>query len=333
MSPNHSALVSDPRLKVPNSMRHPVIELQKFDELWFQVTGTQCNLECTHCFISCSPQSTTFGSLSVETIAEHVQKSFALGVKEYYFTGGEPFLHPQIVQILASTLRYGPVTVLTNGTVMTPKLVNDLAAAAHLSTYSLELRVSLDHFDEARNDAIRGAGSYRLAMRGLSRLAKGGFLPIVTAMRTWELDEDLEVIDALSTTLRAIGISKPRIKILPSLKLGAELERSGGYEQCDYVTEDMMVDYPVEQFTCSHSRIVTDRGVHVCPILIESPDSVLGQTLEQAQGGFELKHQACSTCYMFGAFCTNPGAIITETSRTPTSTYANVERTNGAHSS
>lgn len=294
-------------------LKHPTIPLQKLDELWFQITGTRCNLTCTHCFISCSPTNLTFDAIDAETIEQYLDESRAFGVKEYYFTGGEPFLHPDIVQILDRALHYGPVTVLTNGTVMTPKLAKRLAEIAENSIYSLEFRVSVDHFDAAENDAIRGEGSFRLAIRGLSRLAAEGFLPIVTAMRTWELDEDLDVIDQMSRVLADAGITKPRIKILPSLKLGAEAERSEGYEQFDYVTEDMMVDYDIEQLTCAHSRVVTDRGVHVCPILIESPDSLLGDSLESASVGFELRHQACSTCYLFGGFCLNPATILNET--------------------
>jgi len=304
-------------LIMSSKMRHPIVPLMKLDELWFQVTGTQCNLTCSHCFISCSPDNETFGSLEKHDVFQYLEESRAFGVKEYYFTGGEPFLHPDIVEIIARTLQYGPVTVLTNGTVMTPKMAAALAAAERRSTYSLEFRVSIDHYEEAKNDAIRGAGTFAWALRGLSRLAKEGFLPIVTAMRTWELDEDLEVIDKLADILRGAGVSKARVKILPSLKIGAELERSGGYEQYDYVTEDMFEDFAVEQLVCAHSRVITDRGVHVCPILIEAEDSVLGKTVGEAMVGYELKHQACSTCYQFGAFCVNPTAIVSETSRMP----------------
>ena len=42
----------------------------------------------------------------------------ALGVREYYFTGGEPFLNPEFMAILESALRRGPATVLTNGTLI-----------------------------------------------------------------------------------------------------------------------------------------------------------------------------------------------------------------------
>jgi molybdenum cofactor biosynthesis enzyme MoaA len=299
-----------------SQLRHPVVPLLKLDELWFQITGTRCNLTCSHCFISCSPTNLSFDSLSRETVEKHLEESKALGVKEYYFTGGEPFLHPDIVAIIARTLEYGPATILTNGTVMTPGLAQALAKAADGSTYSLEFRVSIDHYEADKNDEIRGKGSFAKALRGISRLATEGFLPIVTAMRTWEMDEDLEVIDKLAVLLREAGVQKPRVKLLPALKIGAELERSGGYDEFDYVTEEMFEDFAVEQLVCSHSRVVTDRGVHVCPILIESDDSIMGQSIGEATGGFELKHQACSTCYLFGAFCVNPSAMMPETSRT-----------------
>ena len=67
------------------------------DDLWFQVAGTLCNLDCTHCFISCSPHNHTFGFLDLATVRRVLDESVALGVKEYYFTGGEPFLNRDMV--------------------------------------------------------------------------------------------------------------------------------------------------------------------------------------------------------------------------------------------
>ena len=91
----------------------PVVPLAHLDHLWFQVAGTLCNLTCSHCFISCSPHNHTFGFLDINTVRRALDESVRLGVKEYYFTGGEPFLNRDMVPILELTLRYGPATVLT----------------------------------------------------------------------------------------------------------------------------------------------------------------------------------------------------------------------------
>ena len=79
----------------------------------------------------------------------------------------------------------------------------------------------------------------------------------------------------------------------------------------------MLTDYDLDQFVCHHSRIVTDRGIHVCPILIEAPDSLLGQSLKEADQPFTLTHGACYTCYQYGAICTNPSSPSTPARKIP----------------
>jgi molybdenum cofactor biosynthesis enzyme MoaA len=276
------------------------------DDLWFQVSGTLCNLRCHHCFISCTPTNKSFGFLSLEEVERRLKESVPLGVKEYYFTGGEPFLNPDMTAMLVETLRYGPATVLTNGTVLKPEWLVALREAEQRSRYSLEFRVSIDGFSAETNDSIRGEGTFQRAMAGVRKLVEHGFLPIITAARTWPEEEDANVVGDFVRVLRQSGYGRPRLKILPTLRLGAEAERTRGYLKSERVELWMMEGYDESQLVCEHSRIVTDRGVHVCPILIESPDSLLGQTLSESQRSFPLRHGACYTCYQFGAICANP---------------------------
>ena len=71
-------------------------------------------------------------------VQKHLKDSIAVGVKEYYFTGGEPFLNPEMVAILIDTLQYGPATVLTNGTVLRKNWLRKLSEAESRSRYSLD---------------------------------------------------------------------------------------------------------------------------------------------------------------------------------------------------
>src|SRR5438270_4002431 len=158
----------------------PLVRLGHLDDLWFQVGGTLCNLECRHCFISCGPHNHSFGFLDLEAVRAALDESVRLGVKEYYFTGGEPFLNRDMVPILELTLHYGPATVLTNGTVLKEEWLERLRRAEEASPYSLEFRVSLDGFTAEANDAIRGAGTFDRIMRGVGMLVRFGFLPIIT---------------------------------------------------------------------------------------------------------------------------------------------------------
>lgn len=286
----------------------PYVKLSHLDQLWFQVAGTLCNLTCHHCFISCSPKNDSFGFLSLGEVRRRLAEAETLGVREFYFTGGEPFLNPELVSMLVETLQVGPATVLTNGTVLKPEWLETLAAAEAASRYSLEFRVSIDGFSPETNDPIRGDGTFTRAMRGVMKLVEHGFLPIITAARTWPIERDVEVVGEFARMLQAAGYSRPRIKLLPTLQIGAEQQRTCSYRDNERVSGEMLRDFDTTQLVCEHSRIVTDRGVHVCPILIESPDSRLGNSLAEASRPFAIRHGACFTCYQFGSICSNPSS-------------------------
>jgi len=48
----------------------PLVQLDHLDTLWFQVTGTICNLRCVHCFISCAPDNDSFEFLSLAEVED-----------------------------------------------------------------------------------------------------------------------------------------------------------------------------------------------------------------------------------------------------------------------
>src|SRR5947208_2533650 len=171
----------------------PVVPLAHLDDLWFQVAGTVCNLECRHCFISCSPHNHSFTFLDLETVRRYLEESVPLGVKEYYFTGGEPFLNRDMTAILEMTLRYGPATVLTNGTVFKEECLGRLRQAEDNTPFSLEFRVSLDGCTAEENDPLRGHGTFQRILRGIEQLVEHGFLPIVTVTRTRDEQEEAEL--------------------------------------------------------------------------------------------------------------------------------------------
>jgi hypothetical protein len=131
------------------------------------------------------------------------------------------------------------------------------------------------------------------------------FLPVLTVTRTDDEQDDADLFDGFVRLLKDLGYARPRIKILPTLRIGAETQRQRGYHLDERVTPAMMVGYDQNLLVCSHSRMVTDRGVYVCPILIEAVDAKLGATLAKAQRPFAIGHQACYTCYQYGALCSN----------------------------
>lgn len=305
-------------------MKHPWVELTHLDNLWFQVTGTLCNLACTHCFNNSGPNIRAFDFLTTEQVRQELETAVRWGVKEVFFTGGEPFLHPQLLDMLEESLRLAPTTVLTNGTLINDRIADRLAEMEVRSRYSLEVRASLDSFDEKSNDVIRGVGVFRKVMNTVVRLSRRGILPLVTVVRTWSDEEEPRVLPGFVRILEEAGYVRPRIKILPALPLGRELARAPGAHEEPYVTEEMLHGFDLDLLMCTNSRIVTDRGVWVCPLLVEMPDARLGDTLADSASLFALGHRACYSCYQYGTICSNVNAQI-EGTATPSVAEARQE--------
>src|SRR5262249_44020753 len=199
-----------------------------------------------------------------------------------------------------------PASVLTNASVLKADWLGRLRAAEERSPYSLEWRVSLDGFSLETNDPIRGEGTFARTMAGVRKLIEYEFLPIITVAQMASDADQGQLFAGFVAARREIGYTRPRLKILPPLRLGAEVERARGYADGECVTRDMMAGFDAGRLLCSHARLVSDRGVHVCPILLEAPDALLAPTLRDALGPYPLRHHACYTCYQYGSICANP---------------------------
>jgi AdoMet-dependent heme synthase len=281
----------------------PRVELKSLDTLWFQVGGTVCNLACTHCFVSCSPTNHTHELMSLAEVKRYLDEAVRLGVREYYFTGGEPFLNPEMEAILEATLAVGPATVLTNGLLLDPARCARLKALADAADYSLDLRVSIDGFDAGSNDPIRGAGTFARILGGVRNLHEAGLNPVITVTevcREAATDPGKEKFFAL---LRSMGLERPRLKILPVFQIGAEAERGGSYEAWQRLREGDVPEEGWDHLQCSSCRMVTDQGVWVCPILVNEPAAKMGETLADSLTDFPLEHPACWTCHVYGVSC------------------------------
>ena len=281
----------------------PRVELRSLDTLWFQVAGTVCNLACTHCFISCSPTNHTHEMMSLAEVERTLAEAVRLGVKEYYFTGGEPFLNPEMEAILAATLRVGPASVLTNGLLLDPERCRRLAALADGSDYSLDLRVSLDGTTAEANDAIRGEGTFARALDGVRNLAAAGLNPILTTTEVYGENASDRGKEEFFALLRSLGIDRPRLKVLPVFHLGAEAERGGAYESWQRLAAGDAPEGGWDHLQCSSCRMVTGHGVWVCPILVNEPAGKMGEALADTLDAYPLGHPACWTCHVYGVSC------------------------------
>ncbi len=120
-----------------------------------------CNLECLMCR---RPQEKEF--MSVDLICRILEEAGRIGLKVVSFSGGEPFVHPEIRRILAAALEVGiDVELVTNGTLVRQ---TDLPMLERLRCVT----VSIDG-PEKEHDYIRGAvGCWRKTMQTVEWLGQ-----------------------------------------------------------------------------------------------------------------------------------------------------------------
>jgi hypothetical protein len=241
--------------------------------------------------------------MTLEQVRPFLEEARTLGVKEYYFTGGEPFLNADMEAILRETLQVGPATVLTNGLLLDKERCARLRKLADGADYSLDLRLSIDGYDAASNDPIRGRGTFERVLKGVRNLIAAGLNPVVTVTEVCDGAGSRVGREKFFELLRQHGVDKPRLKILSVFHIGAEVVRGGAYASWQRLTEADAVDGGWDHLQCSTCRMVTGRGVWVCPILVNEPSGRMGLTLADTLTDFPLAHQACWTCHAEGVTC------------------------------
>ncbi len=281
----------------------PEVPMAGLETLWLQIGGTVCNLTCSHCFISCTPQNDSHPLMTLAQVQKHLEESRHLGIKDYYITGGEVFLNPELLEIYEAILQYGPCHTLTNGLLISREKAQQLKELQSRSKNTLHFRVSLDSLDEAENDGIRGKNSFKLALRGMRYLAEAGFSTHLTMVRSWDDEEDPQWEAKALAFMREHGVPNPQVKFLPGFLMGELAVNEREYHPHERVTEKCFENYPVTNLQCANSRMVTAKGVYVCPILIEEDAARMGDTVEETLRPFPLYHSACYTCRVSGMSC------------------------------
>ncbi len=158
--------------------RAMVIETKRLSELWIY-TNNSCNLRCKHCLVSAGEENKD--SLSAADIMRIVDEAKSLGVRRFYFTGGEPFLRHDIFTLINYITKDRELVILTNGTLLTKEKAEKIAS---IDKKRLFLQISLESSDAKIHNSIRGEGSFELAVNGIKNLIDAGIVPTITTTIT-----------------------------------------------------------------------------------------------------------------------------------------------------
>lgn len=164
--------------------------------LWMY-TNFDCNLACDYCCVRSSPQTERL-ALGADRVRQLATEAVDAGVSELILTGGEPFLLPDIDELVASCTDKLPTTLLTNGMLFKGRR---LEALRRMDRERLTLQISLDSPTPEMHDSHRGTGSWQRAVTGIKQAKAEGFRVKVAATLPFELTHTVEPFHAFLETL------------------------------------------------------------------------------------------------------------------------------------
>ena len=171
----------------PDPLAELAPELMPGTRLWMY-TNFDCNLACDYCCARSSPQ-TARRALGVDRVRRLANEASEAGVSELILTGGEPFLLPDIDELVAACTAMLPTTLLTNGMLFRGRR---LEALRRMDRSRLALQISLDSGTPDLHDSHRGQGSWERAVAGIRIARDEGFRVRVAATLPYELTHELE---------------------------------------------------------------------------------------------------------------------------------------------
>jgi MoaA/NifB/PqqE/SkfB family radical SAM enzyme len=187
-----AAKFSDPDVTAKGERRARVA-LHALRTLWIN-TGSLCNITCRNCYIESSPDNDRLAYITRAEAAAYLDEieRGAWPVEGIGFTGGEPFMNPDIVAMLEDALeRSFSVLVLTNAMqpMLRPRVREGLLALRAKHGDRLTIRVSLDHYGKALHEEERGEGTYEKTIEGIDWLAGHGFKLALAGRTCWNESE------------------------------------------------------------------------------------------------------------------------------------------------
>jgi hypothetical protein len=285
------------------------VALRALETLWFN-TGTLCNLTCRNCYIESSPRNDLLEYLTHDEVREYLDEIARekMPTRLIGFTGGEPFMNPDIVAMLHDVLSRGlDALVLTNAMKPMRKLRPQLLALREAYGDRLRIRVSLDHHSPAVHEAERGRRSWAPTIDGMVWLARNGFAMDV-AGRRFSGEPEAELRAGFARLFAELDIAidaddPVRLMLFPEMDVQRDVP------EITTACWGILHKSPDDVMCASARMVVKHRGagapsVLACTLVPYDRQFELGRTLAEAARPVSLNHPYCASfCVLGGAAC------------------------------
>ncbi len=299
------------RLVTADGQTRASVALTNPQTLWFN-TGTLCNIECVNCYIESSPTNDALVYITAAEVTDYLdqieQRNWP--IREIGFTGGEPFMNPDMIEMTRAALERGyEVLILTNAMLpmMRRKMREGLLDLQRDYNDKLTLRISVDHYRPELHDEERGTGSFAKTVTGMEWLRDNGFNMAVAGRTVWG-DSDADSRAGYAAFFEKHGFDIDATNPGQTV-LFPEMDETVEVPEITTACWGILNKSP-DAVMCASARMVVKRkgakrpAVLACTLLPYAPEFEMGATLAEAEADVYLNHPHCAKfCVLGGASC------------------------------
>lgn len=268
-----------------NIYQSEVIQLESLNHLFIELTAKNCNQHCKHCYIDFPKYKKEIDYINIDTIKQCLEDVKNENIYCVYLTGAEPMTHPDFNAILRLCLKYYNVCICTNGSFINEKKARFLRKVEEESEHEIIFKLSLDHFDEIKNDDIRYRGAYRHTIFAIRHLRKYDFRTIITIVNYYNLSKD-EIIEGYTklSNRNNFDLNISNLNVIPWHDKNSKLDG------------EIILPNKTINLDCKSSRILTASGVYTCPFLANDYRGRCGSNFTDYNKKSSLETSFCNTC-------------------------------------
>ncbi len=264
------------------TFKAPECKIKQFDNLFIELTAKNCNQHCKNCYIDFPLNKNVKDFIQPELIKNALQDTKTEKIKCIYLTGAEPMTHPEFNTILRMCLKHSNVCIFTNGTFINEKKARFLKRVEEESENEIIFKISIDHYNEIKNDEIRSRGSYRAAINAVKSLVKYEFSPIICITNYYNEPEE-ELIQNFENIFKKIGYYPEKNYFV----INNYFDKNNLQKISSHVNT---------KFDCEYGRILTSKGIYTCPFLANDHRGRCGSNFKDFAKHNTLETNYCSTC-------------------------------------
>lgn len=264
----------------------PTCTMKELNNLYIEMTAKNCNMRCRNCYIDFPINKNIKDFISPDLVKKALIDTKSENIQCIYLTGAEPMTHPDFNTILRMCLKRSNVCICTNGSFINEKKARFLKRVEDEGKNEIIFKLSINHYDEIKNDEVRSRGAYRITLNAIKNLIKYGFNPILCVTNSYNETPE-KLISELKTICSKIGFSAENNNFV----INEVFDKTKTYKPKENN----------EQYTsCTKGRVLTSKGVWTCPFLTNDFRGRCGSDFQDYSKHNSLETEYCSYCQASG---------------------------------